>query len=771
MRPSLRTPAARRYLGPATAAVVVAVPLAFTVLVGQGNDVHELAQSTGSAWVASPGAGTVTLIDGPSEEIVDSLPSPGAAAGDDLGVVQRGSSALVVNETRGTLARVDGATFAGGTPVLVADPGSPLTVLEGGDQAYVVDATRRTTTVLDADELTLQATISLSSTPGPGQTAVDGDGRLWVVDSGGSGIASFRGSDRVVRGPADASAQVVLVQGKAVLTDLSGGRLGVLRPDGEVAGWTCLDVRPDDDVQLLGSATSPHVYAAVAQTGNVVVASLSGDCQDVVPVAGEAGHDFGPMVQSDRFVFVPDRTTGRTTIIDTADLSTTDTSELAPPGHRLELASKDGIVFFNDLDGGTAGVLTWDGTTWRQGEALQKYEPADASLTEVAVPQEPVPAPATPPTDPAPPAPTEEEPPTAPPAGTQPPAALVPAPRPSATTASTPAPAPTPTPGATKAPPAPPVVVSLTSTPTDVQSGVPVSFDATVAGEVTSWSWRIATSGGTELATATSAGSTSFTFPDDGDPNVVVTLTVTGPGGSSAPAQLPITVAGPPVATLTVTVSGGTVDIDGTECSDVCAVELTPGTTAGLTVPSRQFPAVFDGWGGACSGTAGCDVVVSEDTAVTATFHQAPVEPEDCLGYDHGGLTVVAETGGWLLTDGPSRMLVLDSEEDGNNALAVAQHFTTQCFIGRPNAEMEYWNGPSPGAPSLTRTDCIPYDNTNLTIRSAPSGWQLIQGSMLMATFETEADAGRGLVVAQASGRQCFVGRVSPPGETTYFLP
>ena len=164
---------------------------------------------------------------------------------------------------------------------------------------------------------------------------------------------------------------------------------------------------------------------------------------------------------------------------------------------------------------------------------------------------------------------------------------------------------------------------------------MPASFEATVAGEVTSWSWRIATSGGTELATATSAGSTSFTFPEDGDPNVVVTLTVSGPGGSSAPAQLAID--GGRATRRDAHRDGhggGTVDIDGAALLRRLRDRLTPGTTAGLTVPSRQFPAVFDGWGGACSGTGGCDVVVSEDTAVTATFHQAPVEPEDCLGHD-----------------------------------------------------------------------------------------------------------------------------------------
>ena len=248
-------------------------------------------------------------------------------------------------------------------------------------------------------------------------------------------------------------------------------------------------------------------------------------------------------------------------------------------------------------------------------------------------------------------------------------------------------------------------------------------------------------------------------------------MTVSGPGGSSAPRQLELTVAGPPVATLTVTVSGGgTVDVDGTPCSDVCTTDLTPGTTAGLSVPGRQFPSVFDGWGGACSGTGGCDVVVSEDTAVTAAFHQAPVEPEDCLTTNRGALAVVPEDGKWLLTDG-TRMAILDSEEDANNALAVAQHFTANCFIGRPGPAMTYWNGPTFGTLTLSRTDCIAYDNTDLAIQSSPGGWQLIQGSMLMATFETEADAGRGRVVAQASSRQCFVGRVSPPGEITYFLP
>ena len=231
MSPTLRAGrrwavARRRHVVPALVTVLVAAPLVAAVVAGEGNPVDRLAQSGGSAWVASESAGTVTLIDGPSEEVVDTLPAPGAAAGDVLSVVQRRSSALVSNQTRGTLALLDGATYAAGTPVLVADPGSPVTVLQGGDRAYVVDPVRRTTAVLDADALTLTATISLASTPGTGQSAVDDAGRLWVVDSEGTGLASFRGDDRVVRAPADARAQLLLVRGRAVLADLAHGQLG-----------------------------------------------------------------------------------------------------------------------------------------------------------------------------------------------------------------------------------------------------------------------------------------------------------------------------------------------------------------------------------------------------------------------------------------------------------------------------------------------------------------------------------------------------------------
>jgi hypothetical protein len=72
---------------------------------------------------------------------------------------------------------------------------------------------------------------------------------------------------------------------------------------------------------------------------------------------------------------------------------------------------------------------------------------------------------------------------------------------------------------------------------------------------------------------------------------------------------------------------------------------------------------------------------------------------EDCISYDPGSLSIVDEgPNGWLLTDGITRMHMLDSEADAEAALAIAKRHSAHCFIGRNNTRpnrlfyiMEYW--------------------------------------------------------------------------------
>ena len=76
-----------------------------------------------------------------------------------------------------------------------------------------------------------------------------------------------------------------------------------------------------------------------------------------------------------------------------------------------------------------------------------------------------------------------------------------------------------------------------------------------------------------------------------------------------------------------------------------------------------------------------------------------PIPSEDCIPYNRGNLKIVNEgANGWLLTDGASRMEMLDDQQDAESALAVAKDYNHQCFIGRDNKRsnrsdyiVQYW--------------------------------------------------------------------------------
>jgi hypothetical protein len=88
--------------------------------------------------------------------------------------------------------------------------------------------------------------------------------------------------------------------------------------------------------------------------------------------------------------------------------------------------------------------------------------------------------------------------------------------------------------------------------------------------------------------------------------------------------------------TLTVTTLGtgnGTVTDNLAElnCTDTagvqtgtCSASYIAGTTVNLTA-SPVSPTTFGGWGGACTGTAGCSVIMNSAQSVTAAFVPVPV--------------------------------------------------------------------------------------------------------------------------------------------------
>jgi hypothetical protein len=162
-------------------------------------------------------------------------------------------------------------------------------------------------------------------------------------------------------------------------------------------------------------------------------------------------------------------------------------------------------------------------------------------------------------------------------------------------------------------------------------------------------------------------------------------------------------------------------------------------------------------------------IVAAAPTLSGPTRTSIPVlAPEDCLPYNPAKLNTVNEGAqGWLLTDGVSRMLMLDDQSDAQKALALAKRHTTHCFIGRDNKRsnrrdyiVEYWKGNSGQTITIASEDCIPYNRANLKIvDEGANGWLLTDGSSRMVMLDDQQDAERALTMAKGYGQQCFIGR------------
>ena len=502
-----------------------------TTLLGHGTPAERLTLGAGSVWVVSPAEGLLTLLDGASEEVVASARVRGA--GHDLGVVQAGTDAYVTDSTDGAVARIDGATFEVSEPVPFASAGGGVNVLSGGGELYVLDPAGARARLVDPRALQVRTDLSLAATPGPGQAVVDEDGQLWLIDQERGGLTWFDEHKHVLRDVAAPDDRLVLVQGRPVLVDTARSVVQTLDASGRPGAESCLDVR-DDDVRLLGSSTGAELYAAQSATGSFVTAAVGhDDCERVVALAEPGVADFGELVQSGPFVFVPDRASGRANVVDTRDGQVTQL-DLVEPGHDVELVAEGGFVFYNDRDGERAGVLTLADGQWTASDALQKYDPGTGEPP-------PAPTPSEPPADAA--APPLEQPadavvapaPTSPPPAQRPAVAPAAGTRPSGGAASAPA-------ASAAPPPVPPTVGPIAVSPAVPMLGEPATFTATASqADGATWAWSIAAGAGAPFATGADAGSFAPTLPTDQGLAFVVTLTVTTAAGAQSATPLTVT--------------------------------------------------------------------------------------------------------------------------------------------------------------------------------------------------------------------------------------
>jgi hypothetical protein len=159
----------------------------------------------------------------------------------------------------------------------------------------------------------------------------------------------------------------------------------------------------------------------------------------------------------------------------------------------------------------------------------------------------------------------------------------------------------------------------------------------------------------------------------------------------------------------------------------------------------------------------------SSSPLTTSAIDHYATKDEDCVSYDPTTLEIVDEGyRGWLLTDGRSRIALLDNKNDAEKALSVARRYTAHCFIGRKNMKsnrknyiVEYWTGDS-GLKTIIngREDCIPYNQAKLHIVDDGSrGWLLTDGRSRMLVLSNKKDAEKAFALAKRHRMQCFIGR------------
>jgi PKD domain-containing protein/List-Bact-rpt repeat protein len=591
-------------------AMVVAVGGLVLAGIGNGYPVTRPRLSSGAAWLVSGRVGQLTLLDGSSVEVAGQVQVAEPGAG--LDVVQQGSSAYVVDRSRGAVRRVDGATFEAGTPASPL-PGARagLRVFAGPDGVYTLDAEHGVLAETDPRTLARRGQlVPLSARVDPQGSVLDDAGRLWVLDGETGDLVWLDHGQRHVR-PAAATAgagMLTLAGGTPVLVDTARRTATLIDPATGTAGRSvALDLRPGERVEVSGAAQAPRLYLVTAR-GVLEVCDLDGGgCATAVPLDTDSG-TLGAALETGGRVFVPDYTTGQVWVVDVHGWRVVARPEVLSRDTRFQLLMRDGVVFFNDPDGTRAGVIRLDGGV----RAVDKYHPAgDRGRTAAPTPGRPTPSPHTPSPHtsrpstgghpPAPPGPTAHPQPSGSPSapGTQPP----------------------PPP-----PDAPPVQINVSTNPALVDQPVTLQVvDKPPAGQPTPnaarWDFGDGQSGTGVTVTHSWHTSGVFTvavtatFPGGTHSFVSVSLTVDAPPPPS-PSPSPSPPPPPPPGTLTVDVSGpGSVHLTGggkvSDCvSGGCVDSYSAGTVVTLTA-NPDAHAALQGWSGSCGGAGStCTVTV-----------------------------------------------------------------------------------------------------------------------------------------------------------------
>ena len=207
-----------------------------------------------------------------------------------------------------------------------------------------------------------------------------------------------------------------------------------------------------------------------------------------------------------------------------------------------------------------------------------------------------------------------------------------------------------------------------------------------------------------------------------------------------------------------------------------------PGPYQGLTNDGRCVWSCSAGTQPGASGECECQpgLVETGEDNFGRRVCSAPPEPTlptpraDCIPFDWRDVRVRNVSGSWKLVERGNGMLDFGNNSVGaNTARSIIRRYrmTKQCFVGRPNASMQYWlrGNQAPVGPFQSE-DCVRFNPARIEVRQVRGSWKIVEGSHWIMDFgANRAEAEEALAIVNQYGfrRMCFVGRPNPP--MTYF--
>jgi len=143
---------------------------------------------------------------------------------------------------------------------------------------------------------------------------------------------------------------------------------------------------------------------------------------------------------------------------------------------------------------------------------------------------------------------------------------------------------------------------------------------------------------------------------------------------------------------------------------------------------------------------------------------------EDCISFNPNAVSAAQAQGHWKVVHGNMWMMDFGTNKVGvDKAVQIIKQYqlNKQCFVGRPNAPMQYFtvNGSAPQG-AVAGEDCLSFNPGGITAVKTQGSWKVVHGNMWMMDFgqkEAEARIAVDTIKFYGFNKQCFVGRPNAP--------